>query len=147
MKPSDIYISFFVFLALFTGFTGFQTSLYDNHNVESQTTVSVDQEFEQAQRNLGVGEFQNNSESLYYKIANPKERTGIGVVDQAVAGILVVPRFIDVMLSPINILSSFIDGMQAQYSWIPGFIFIAVEGSLYILLGFAVLSVYLGIKS
>lgn len=98
-------------------------------------------------KSVGVGEYQNRSNSLYYQIKNPKQYTGVSLVDQAVTGLHVVPKFISVLLKPINIVDSLITGLQEEFTYIPSWIFTLVRGVFYLVILYGVLGLIIGMRS
>lgn len=147
MRPSQVFIAVFVFLAAFTGGAQFLNSLYDNHNVADNTSVSVNQEYTDMKKSVGIGEYQNRSDSLYYRLKNPKDYTGVNLVDQAVAGLHVVPKFISVLLEPINIIDSLITGLQNEFTFIPSWIFTLVRGVFYLMVLYGIMGLLIGMRS
>ncbi|WP_157744160.1 hypothetical protein [Halopenitus persicus] len=142
-------MSTLVFLMGVIGGTNFLNSLYSSHNVDSNTTVEVREEYEEYERAVGVGEYQDDPNSLYNRISNPNRYTGIGAVDQAIAGVLVVPKFIGVLTTPIQIVDGVITGLQQSTvgRYIPNFVWSGFRIGFYATLLYSVFSLIIGMRA
>lgn len=138
-----------VFMMAVLGGTTFLNSLYTNHGVNSNTTVEVQDEYKEYKQTAGVGEYQDDSNSLYNRIANPKRYTGIGTVDQAIAGVLVVPKFVGVLTTPIEIIDSIITGLQESPvgRYVPSFVWPGIRIGFYATLLYSVFSLIIGMRA
>lgn len=146
MRPSQVFIAATVFLALYVGGTTFLTSLYTNHNVQDQTSLQITQEYDELQKDIGVGQYQNESGSLYSIIKGREFNSG-NLVQDVVAGLLVVPKFIDILLTPIDIVDSTLNGLQQEFSYLPSWIFLTLKILIYSTLLYGVFGLIIGMRA
>ncbi|EMA06153.1 hypothetical protein SAMN05443574_14011 [Haloarcula vallismortis] len=145
-------MSTLVFLMGVLGGTNFLNSLYSNHGVQSNVTEEVNKEYREYEetyaQTIGTGENQDEEGSLYNEIVS-RDYTGIEVVDQAVAGVLVVPKFVDLLTTPIQIIDSVVSGLENSPvgRYLPGFVWSGVRIGFYATLLYSVFSLIIGMRS
>ena len=143
MRPSQIFVGVLLFLGLFNGGTLFLDSLYSNHGIKDNTTIEVSDEYDQMQREI-AGKSNNNS--LYNKLRTLNTPEA-GIADKIAGGLLLVPDFIGVLLSPIQVVEATLDGLSAEFSYLPGWLFALIRILFYSTLLYAVFSLAVGIRS
>jgi len=142
MKPSTVFVGAILFFGLWTGGSTVMQDLWDNHNVQSDTSVSLNKDYERMQKAVD-----GNNNSLRSKITTLTTDEG-GVLDAASAGLLLVPQFIQILTVPFTALGSAVSTIGAAFSGIlPGWAVTMVEIMIYAVIGFAIYSIALGVKS
>lgn len=142
MKPSKLFIASIFFLGLFTTGNMFMADMWSNHDVQSDTSVTVEKEYSNIEQKVRGG-----NQSIYNTVRTLSTDQG-GVLDAASAGLLLVPRTASTLLSPvtanINILST---TAQAFPTFIPAPVVTLLQLLLIAAASFGVLSLALGVKA
>lgn len=138
MKLSNIFFASVAFFFLFTAASTFNSSLFEKQGVQDQTAINIDREYDQLQNSV-----QGSNNSLQSKIA-VLQTPDSGLFDQASAGLLLVPQFVDVLTAPMEILSSALDGIASTYPFIPSSVVTFLKILIVASIGFAVFSLAIG---
>jgi len=112
MNAYKVMIASVVFFGLFTGASNFQNSFMDEQGVDNNQSLPIDKEYKSIQGTI------DSLRSDVREVSSPDS----GVLDSAVAGLYLVPNFLDLILSPITLLSAAIDTIAAQYIFVPAFL-------------------------
>lgn len=98
--------------------------LFSSHDVESNTSVEIEQEYTEL------------SDKVDRAAANQEQLTqGDNIVERS-AGLYVVPRFIDILTTPLGIVDSTLDSISASYpslvpGWVTGLLKTIIYGTLF----------------
>lgn len=131
---------------MYIGGTTFLNSLYTNHNVQDDTSLQIRQEYTDLQKDIGVGEYQNRSGSLFEILKSREFREG-NIAQKFVAGLLVVPKFIDILLTPIQIVDTTINGLEQEFDYIPDWVFLTIKIAFYVTLLYGVFGLIVGMRA
>jgi len=142
MKPSTIFIASIMFFGLFTGGTTLMNDLWSNHDVQSDTSLTVREDYETLQKSVN-----GNNNSLRSKIETLSTDSG-GILDAASAGLLLVPQFISVLTQPISLLVSTLGSINSAFAvFLPGWAATMIELIIVATIGYAIFSIALGVRS
>lgn len=141
-RPSTIFIGALLFFGLWTGGNQVMTDLWSNHNVQKDSSLTLNQDYEKMQNAID-----GNNNSLRAKITKLSTDEG-GIVDAASAGLLLVPQFISILTVPFTALGSAVGAIGSAFSaFLPGWAVTLVEMLIYATIGFAIYSIALGVRS
>jgi len=142
MKMSDVFIASILFFGLFTGGTQFMNDLWTNHDVQSNTSLTVREDYKELQ-----GAVSSNNNSLRSKITTLGSDKG-GILDAASAGLLLVPQFITVITKPITLLVSTLGSIHSAFSvFLPGWAATMIELVIISTIAYAIFSIATGVRS
>lgn len=143
MKPSKIFLGTLLFFGLWTGGSQFMTDAWSNHDVQTDNNLTLTQDYERMQQAVD-----GNNNSLRTKVETLSTDQG-GVIDAASAGLLLVPQFVtDVLAVPFTALAGAVNSIASAFSpWLPGWMVTLVRMIIFSTIGFAILSLALGVKS
>lgn len=142
MKPSQATAMTALFLGIFLTGNMFITDFWDNHGVESETSIEVQSEYDQLNQEI---QGENNSiRSKVQSIQSPES----GLFDKATAGLLLVPKFASVMLAPIGILLTVLQNIHVAFSNVlPGPFVTMIELLIVSRIAYGVFSIAAGVRS
>lgn len=138
MRLSEIFFGSVVFFFIFTAGSTFTTSLFEDQQVQDNTSLAVENEYDDLQNTIKGSN--NSIQSKLSKLQEPES----GVIDSAAAGLLLVPEFINVLTAPMSILSSALDGIALQFSFVPQSFVTFLKIMIVAGIGFAVFSIAIG---
>lgn len=142
MKASEIFIASILFFGLFTGGTTFMNDLWSNHDVNSETSLTVREDYDKLQQSVN-----SNNNSLRSKISTLSTDSG-GILDAASAGLLLVPQFISVLTQPITLLVSTLGSINSAFAvFLPGWAATMIELLIVSTIGYAIFSIASGVRS
>lgn len=141
-KPSTIFIGALLFFGLWTGGNQVMTELWSNHNVQKDSSLTLNKDYNRMQNAID-----GNNNSLRSKVTTLTTDQG-GVLDAASAGLLLVPQFISILTVPFTALGSAVGSIGAAFSgFLPGWATTLIELLIYATIGFAIYSIALGVRS
>lgn len=122
MDLEKVFIGMILFFGLFAGGSSFQQSFMDEQGVEVNQSTPLEQEYSDLQENI------DEIRQEVRKIQQPDT----GLLDSAVAGLYLVPKFLGILLSPITILGSTLETIGATYWFVPEFFTTMLKYMLYL---------------
>lgn len=131
-----------LFFGLFTGGTTFMNDLWSEHSVQSNTSITVRENYNTLQSSVN-----GNNNSLRSKISTLSTDSG-GILDAASAGLLLVPQFISVLTQPITLLVSTLSSINSAFAvFLPEWAATMIELLIVSTIGYAIFSIALGVRS
>lgn len=142
MRISKIFLASLLFFGLFAGGQTVMGDLWSSHDVQSNTSLTIRDDYQQIQNDLSS---ENNS--IRSKIERLDVRQS-GVLDAASAGILLVPQLIGVLISPITSLLGALTSVTSTFTvFLPGWAATLVELIIISTVVFAILWLLLGVRT
>ena len=137
MDLENVFIAMILFFGLFAGGSSFQQSFMDEQGVELNQTTPLEKEYSQLQDNI------DEIRQEVRKIQQPDT----GLLDSAVAGLYLVPKFLGILLSPITILGSVLDTIGASFWFMPEFLTTMLKYILYLGITMGGFRLLIGLRS
>lgn len=131
-----MFIGSILFFALFTGGVNFQQDFLSEQGVDDSTNVAIEKEYDKLNEAV---------DSLRQKVRNV-QRPETGLLDSAVAGLFLVPDFLQLLMSPIAILSTTIDSVAASYVFIPQFVATLLKTLIVLVVSYSTFRLLVGLR-
>jgi len=138
MNVTKIFSGLVVTLIAMMGTVGFMTSLGENAGVDTNKTISVEEDFNKFKDNINDND-PSTTQDLKTKLtvlSDPTEDFSSTIS----AGLSFVPKVIKIILSPISFVHGYIDSVAVQIPQLPGW----VSGGLKLLFDVALLLAVVG---
>jgi len=137
LNPSSAFITLIVGFGLFTGGMTFMGSAFGQHNVQQESSLEVQKEYDK---------ISNKVRSVDNKASEVTDDQGT-ILDTASAGLLIVPDILGLLVAPLEVVGATIGTLQAAFpTLIPGWFATMLELVIIGAIGFGIFRVILGIS-
>jgi len=137
MDLENVFVAMLLFFGLFAGGSSFQQSFLEEQGVQVNESTPLEQEYSELQDNI------DEIRKEVRKIQQPDT----GLLDSAVAGLYLVPKFLGILLSPITILGSTLETIGATYWFVPEFLTTMLKYILYLGITMGGFRLLIGLRS